>query len=291
MAFSLPPYVVARILRSELQTGFFHITNRGAGRQVVFRTDADRVDFVNLLGAGHERFAVSVLAYCLMGNHFHLVVACPQPGLSQFMQLVGGQYTRHANERSGSDGPIFRGRFFSRSVLSERYLLNAVRYVHRNPLDLCPGRRLDTFRWSSHRSYLGLGQRPGWLSCSPVLDWFGSVEAYRAFVDSDVGQVAVDDCSGPELWDALLHAAEEVAGDLDRSARGLARTLAYLVMDRVTERCRSELMVLLGSASPDAIQQASRRARRQATISPVLDSAAHRALELVANVHVVSDTT
>ena len=81
-----------------VQSGWHHVTNRGLDRRPVFRTTADRLDFGRLLASGHEQFGVGVLAYCLMDNHYHLVLDCPDGGLSPFMQHVGASFTRDANE-------------------------------------------------------------------------------------------------------------------------------------------------------------------------------------------------
>ncbi len=221
--------------RSSQQSGWFHVTNRGADRQPVFRSVADRVDFGNLLAAGHDAFGVTVLAYCLMDNHYHLVVSCPDGGLSDFMQLLGGRFTRHSNERAGGDGPIFRGRYFSRVVRSERYLANAVRYVHRNPLAIVPPVALDTYRWSSHRTYLGLRGCPDWLGCSPVRDWFGSVTSFREFVETNRESDGLITASGQAVWDAVEQIVDESAFELDRAPQGLARTACYLVLGQLAE--------------------------------------------------------
>jgi hypothetical protein len=82
-------------------------------------------------------------------------------------------FTRHVNDRHGRDGPIFLGRFHSRLITDETYLLNACRYIHRNALDTDGLNDLSTYRWSSHRTYLGLRQRPTWLTTSVILDRFG----------------------------------------------------------------------------------------------------------------------
>lgn len=241
--------------------------NRGVARRTTFFSDADRVEFGRLLGVASERSGVEIHAYCLMPNHFHLVVHCPAGGLSDFVQLLVGVYTRRANERSGRDGPLFRGRFRSRSIGDDSYLRTAVRYVHRNPLALPTVDRVDAYRWSSHRPYVGLRRRPTWLHTSFVLAMFDDdTGRFGGFVESAdaVPQCTVDQ---DRLDEAVWLTVEEVAGDLDRAAQGLVRTVFNLASD----------MLEPGRTSP-----ALRRARRLARSEPALIDAALRAITLAA---------
>lgn len=127
---------MGRALRPDRPGGWYHVVNRGVDHQPIFFDDSDRVDFGRLLGVGHDRFGVEVHAYCLMTNHFHLLVHCPNGGLSDFMHDVTATFTRHVNDRLGRDGPLVRGRFRSFIVDSDAYVLCATRYIHRNPLDI-----------------------------------------------------------------------------------------------------------------------------------------------------------
>ena len=130
--------------------------NRGVNRQLVFFSDADRVEFGRVLAEMHQRFGVETLAYCLMPNHYHLVLRCPDGGLSDAMQHVGSTYTRRTNTRVGRDGPLFRGRFHAIHVADDVYLKWVVRYIHRNAVDIAGIQGCEDYRWSSYRSYLGL---------------------------------------------------------------------------------------------------------------------------------------
>ena len=101
--------------------------NRGANRSSIFFDDNDRIEVGQRLAEIHERFEIEVRAYCLMANHFHLLLHCPNGGLSPAMQRFSSLFTRHVNDRHGRDGSIFRGRFHSRVIAEETYLLNADR--------------------------------------------------------------------------------------------------------------------------------------------------------------------
>lgn len=160
--------------------------NRGSGRRVVFADNGERRYFLGLLGDFEERFGVEVHAYCLMGNHFHLLVRSGDGSLSEAMQHLSANFTRYVNHRRDVDGPIFRGRFHSVPVVEPEHLQVLCRYIHRNPIGIVPPSRLRTYPWSSLPALLGLRARPGWLRCQTVLGWFGHDAARLAeFVEVD----------------------------------------------------------------------------------------------------------
>lgn len=263
--------------RRELQTGWHHVVNRGVARQRVFFSDADRVEFGRLLGVGHRELGVEVLAYCLMDNHFHLVLQCDEGNLSSFMQQLGSVYTRHANDRIGRDGPLFRGRFFSNPILTESYLVRAVRYVHRNPLAISPPPALEAFRWSSHRTYCGHRAAPTWLRTDTVLGWFGGDrQAFHEFVaDASVPGSAVD---AADVAGAIATVVD--ATGLEGAPQGLARTIGLLVSERLGGTVADGIVADLGYGSPDSLRQAVRRAHRRASADPSLRACVDAVLDL-----------
>jgi REP element-mobilizing transposase RayT len=239
--------------------------NRGVARHKTFFSDIDRVEFGRLLGVAGERCGVEIHAYCLMPNHYHLVLRCPDGGLSDFVQYLASVYTRHTNERLGRDGPLFRGRFRSRPIDEDAYLLAAVRYVHRNPLSLASVGAVEAYRWSSHRSYLRYRKPPPWLSTDVVLGMFGDdVGRFHDFVAAE-RCTSEPRCDVRGLDDAIWLAVEE-AGELGRAPQGIARTVRHLAADLLEP----------GTTSP-----ALRRARRQADTDPRLLAIARNSLHLL----------
>ncbi|NNE11175.1 MAG: hypothetical protein HKN41_02905 [Ilumatobacter sp.] len=266
--------------RADRQEGWHHVVNRGVDHQTTFVADVDRIEFGRLLGVGHERFGVEVHAYCLMTNHFHLVLHCPDGGLSDFMQVVTSVFTRHVNERVGRDGPLFRGRFASREIRTDEYLRNAVRYVHRNPLAIDPTVPLETYRWSSHRTYLGHRREPAWLRTDVVLAGFADRRAFSEFV------VRPDELRPPSDVAALLSAthvvAEEIASDAGRARQGLERTILLLALEASPDVGSEAMLEAVGLAPGRRQHEAIWRARRLARMNPALAVAAERVLGLAA---------
>jgi putative transposase len=284
---------MGRARRSEQQAGWHHVVNRGADRRTIFVDDADRLDFGRLLARAHDRTGVSVIAYCLMSNHFHLVLDCPAGGLSEFVQLVTGPFTRHSNERRGADGAVLRGRFASRPISTPEYLVAAVRYVHRNPLAFAGPDGLVTYRWSSHRTYLGLRPCPVWLDPFDVLRWLGGVDAFDRFVR---GEGAIfEPPPATSLVDEALAAAQLIAHEhadaLDRAPQGLARTLVTSLLDAVGDDVADELCRRLRYRTPDGLARARRRVEHALAVDPALALAVATLSEVLGLDKVVSDTT
>ncbi len=158
--------------------------NRGAGRQDTFIDDYDLESFISILVAATIKFGIEIHAYCLMPNHYHLLVRSPDGQLSRAMKFIGQSYTQSFNYRHDRDGALFRGRFHSTIVDSDNYLDTVARYIHRNPiLDWMEDDSiLDTFKWSSLAVYEGRRPKPDWLTTHEVLRTFATDKAYANFV-------------------------------------------------------------------------------------------------------------
>ena len=102
---------MARPLRIEYEDAFYHVMNRGRGRQWVFHDPAYYNDFLKCLNEANKRFGVEVHSYCLMGNHYHLFLKTPRGNLSRIMRHIDGVYTQRHNRRKRTDGTLFRGRY------------------------------------------------------------------------------------------------------------------------------------------------------------------------------------
>ena len=176
---------MTRPLRIEYEGAWYHVMNRGADRQAVFTSERDRLAFLALLGEVSEIFAVEVHVFCLMGNHYHLLLHTPRGNLGRAMRHLNGVYTQRHNRAAGRDGPLFRGRYKAILLDADAWLMQVSRYVHRNPLQARLVARLDRYRWSSYRAYIGETPAPDWLCTETILDLFGKhqrASRYRQYV-------------------------------------------------------------------------------------------------------------
>jgi putative transposase len=276
---------MARPLRIDNKDGWHHLMNRGAAHAVVCRDDTDRVEFGTRLGDIHDRFGIEIHAYCLLDTHFHLLVHCPDGRLSEAMQRLSSIYTRHVNDRLGRDGALFRGRFLSKPIEDDRYLLAAARYVHRNALDVAGVRQVDEYRWSSHRSYLGLRRPAPWLRTDVILSHFGGDrDAFHRFVRVD----ETDSKPAPDRCDlvSILSAANLVVLELGLGDQGrgsiVARSVALSWADSWGTFDSSTLMQVLAVPSEGALRAARSRARRRQQVDEQFARAIDRSAQLAA---------
>jgi len=199
---------MARPLRLEFPGAIYHVTSRGNARLPVYQHDGDRREFLALLGAVVDRFHWLCHGYCLMDNHYHLVVETPEGNLSAGMRQLNGVFTQRVNRRHGRVGHLFQGRFKAILVDRDAYLLELCRYVVLNPVRAgmvaSPGDHL----WSSYRATVGEEPPPSWLTTDWVLSQFGARrgparERYRRFIR--------DGLDAPSPWEALR--GQVVLGD------------------------------------------------------------------------------
>ena len=176
---------MTRPLRIQYPDAWYHVMNRGRSRIQIYKTPEDYFTFVELLRGASAMWKVRIAAYCLMTNHYHLLIQTPGANLSRFMRHLNGVYTQYFNRTYKSDGPLFRGRYKSIVVEKDSYLLELVRYIHRNPLQAGLVKRLEDYRWSTHRMYLANGQSGNWLHRDYVLSMLATEKQNRrqAYID------------------------------------------------------------------------------------------------------------
>lgn len=163
---------MARPLRIEFPGAYYHVMNRGLARQAIFTDRTDRQTFLDLLADCHDMWGLRVLAYCLLDNHYHLLLQTPEANLARVMRHLDGVYTQRYNRRHGRDGPLFRGRYTAIVVDAESYLLAVARYIHQNPVAAGLVRSPEAYQWSSCHLYVTEATPPPWLETSQLLSRF-----------------------------------------------------------------------------------------------------------------------
>ena len=154
---------MSRPLRIQYPNAWYHVMNRGRRAESVFKSEEDYQCFLDILHEAVELFSLRVSAYCLMSNHYHLLVQTPDGNLSRCMRHINGVYTQRFNAANGVDGQLFRGRYKAILVGEDSYLLQLVRYMHKNPLRAGMVKSVESYKWSSHQGYLSTSKKWGWL--------------------------------------------------------------------------------------------------------------------------------
>lgn len=154
---------MSRPLRIQFPGALYHVTSRGNRRSMIFVDDEDRALFLRILAQAMDRFDAQVLAYCLMGNHYHLVLHTRSGNLALVMRHINGVYSQAHNRRHGLVGHVFQGRFKAIFVDRDAYLMTLCRYVERNPVAAGLVAEAGDWPWSSYRAHAGLVPAPAWL--------------------------------------------------------------------------------------------------------------------------------
>jgi REP element-mobilizing transposase RayT len=164
--------------------------NRGRRGEHIFADQTDYDSFLAVLQEASELFGARVAAYCLMTNHYHLLVQTPAGNIARVMRQINGLYTQRYNRRRGFDGQLFRGRYKSTLVEEDTYLLELLRYIHRNPVRAGIVEHVADYPWSSHHGYVSKAKKRDWLYKDQLLGMFSGAsararKAYCEFVELD----------------------------------------------------------------------------------------------------------
>lgn len=194
------------VLKIDVPDNYYHVYARGHSRRKVFRDDEDFQVFLNLLKRylsinavndksgrkyPHLRGQIELLAYCLMSNHFHLLIYQKNQGaMSQLMHGVITSYSVYYNKKYKCSGALFETRYRASRISTGEYLMHVSRYIHLNPGDW------QAYPYSSIHAYFGIGH-PEWLQEEKVIDLFGSTPVYADFLDdTDDYKDSLDEIKG-----------------------------------------------------------------------------------------------
>jgi len=175
-----------RPARIQYKNAFYHVMNRGKGRQTIFHDENYYEAFLDTLKESHDRFDAVIHCYCLMSNHYHLLIETPRANLDRIMRHINGIYTQRYNRLKKTDGPLFRGRYKAILIDEDAYLLQLSRYIHRNPIEIKGTKpKLENYTWSSYPTYIGKSPTRNWLRRDKIYQMLGQAQqctGYRAFV-------------------------------------------------------------------------------------------------------------
>lgn len=180
-----------RPLRIEIHDGWYHVMNRGVSHKNIFKNDKHRLTFLDLLGEAASLFQIKIHSYCLMDNHYHLLIHTPQGNLSRAMRHINGIYTQRFNRMEKREGSLFRGRYKAILIDKDSYLTQVSRYIHLNPVAAKLCSKPDMYKWSSCQYYCKNKDNPSWLITKDTLLMMTGrkkKKAYKAFLQNGVNK-------------------------------------------------------------------------------------------------------
>lgn len=191
---------MSRPLRIEYAGAIYHVTSRGNRREDIFLDDGDRNTWLDVLSQVCARFNWRCHAWCMMDNHYHLIVETLEGNLSRGMRQLNGVYTQKVNRKHGRVGHVFQGRYKAILVEKNSYLMELSRYVVLNPVRANKVNDASDWPWSSYSAMIGVQPSPVWLETDWLLSQYGrsrplAINAYKDFVRSGIGL--------PAIWENL----------------------------------------------------------------------------------------
>ena len=256
---------MARQLRIEFEGALYHVTARGNARQAIYADDRDRARFVDLLAQEVAQQRWRCYAYCLMDNHYHLLLETPEPNLSQGMRRLNGVYTQAFNRRHGRVGHVLQGRFKSILADKESYVMELCRYIVLNPMRAKVVANLDAWPWSSYPATAGTRQASAWLAVSDVLRLFARSDrkaqrAYREFVRDGMGQAS----PWAQVRGQIFLGDEAFLERMEQLVRGQRLANVPLAQTQPTRLTPQEVLARVGTVYGVAVQSLLSRSHPEA---------------------------
>jgi putative transposase len=179
---------MTRPLRVEYPDAFYHVINRGNYQEKIYLNDRDKEKFIEYLEKAAERFSVIFHGYCLMSNHYHLLIQTPDSNLSKAMQWINVSYATYFNRKRDRHGHLFQGRFKAILIDADEYLKHLSRYIHLNPVRAKMVSSPSDYQWSSYRAFIGKQKSARFLETDWLLSTFGknkkqARQSYKDYVE------------------------------------------------------------------------------------------------------------
>lgn len=183
---------MARALRIEYEGAFYHVISRGNEGKEIFKDKADRVKFLDYLKDQVIRYRIRVHTFCLMNNHYHLIIETPQANLAKAMQTFNTSYTVYFNHKYRRFGHLFQGRYKAILIQADQYLHHLSRYIHLNPVRLNLVQNPKDYPYSSYRYFISNDKPPEYLTTAFILSMFANTQSkaralYKRFVEEAIG--------------------------------------------------------------------------------------------------------
>ena len=183
-----------RVARSNFRTSFFHVITQGINRENVFHKNEYIEIYLNLLKKYEKDYDISILAYCIMNNHAHLLIYSPKiKNMGKYMHRVNGIYGQYYNKNENRVGIVFRNRYVSEPIYNEAYLAQCINYIHMNPVKAKMVKRSEDYKYSSSKAYrdnTGVAKKSILIEVygKNFTEWLNNYEVENAFIDIDINR-------------------------------------------------------------------------------------------------------
>lgn len=182
---------MARPLRIQYPDAWYHVMNRGRRHERIYQNKTDYLSFLEIVQKTSKMFSLHIAGYCLMKNHYHLLLQTPLGNLSRSMRQIDGVYTQEFNRRHHLDGQLFRGRYKSILIQENGHLLESIRYIHRNALKAGLEKKLGDYPWCSYQAYLSDSLQWRWLEKKTIASMLGNSKSqmrikYQEFMEKEI---------------------------------------------------------------------------------------------------------
>lgn len=208
---------MARPLRIEYPGAFYHVIQRGNDRKNIFISDQDRIKFFEYLSVIHTRYKVDIHTYCLMNNHYHLILETKNANLTKAMHYLNTSYTVYFNVKRKRSGHLFQGRYKAILVEADEYLHQLSRYIHLNPVRIGLVKDPADYPYSSYKYFISNNKSPDWLNTGFILSLFDkninkAKSLYKKFVLEAIGNET--DIIRKNISFGFLLGSPEFVGDI-----------------------------------------------------------------------------
>lgn len=225
---------MSRQIRICFPGAWYHVMNRGINHQTIFFNDFCKKKFLEYVHKAIKVYGVEIHAYCLMDNHYHLIIHTPRANISDAIRYINSSYAQYANALTQRDGPLFKGRFRSIIVSEDDYLLKLSRYIHLNPRDANIVQYPEAYKWSSYRYYLNEKIKPVWLTTSEITKRFGDKNfriEYKKFIESDSEVDTSDKYS--ECYISPVYSEDKYRKEIDSYVKNHSLSAEIVGADRI----------------------------------------------------------
>jgi len=212
---------MSRPLRIEYEGACYHVTSRGNEKKDIFYSNADREKILEYIQSACRKFDAIIYAFCLMTNHYHLLIKTLKANLSRILHYINMSYTNYFNHKMERSGHLFQGRYKSIVVEEDPYLLTLSRYIHLNPVRADIVENPIEYPWSSYKYFVTDEKVPEFLDITGVLNYFNNNKAkYREYVEEGLMSKMEDPLAGV-VADMMLGGQGFVERITDKYVRGL----------------------------------------------------------------------